>query len=78
MRDFIKEFKTPWTTVNGPRTYQKEHFSKQYYAELTPTVYILDEKKKIIARKIDVEQIDNFLTNYESMLKRKQIPSPKS
>jgi peroxiredoxin len=78
MRDFIKEFKTPWTTVNGPRTFQKEHFSKHYYAELTPTVYIIDEKKKIIARKIDVEQIDNFLTNYESMLKRKQSAPPKS
>ncbi len=71
MKDFIREFKTPWITVNGPRTYLKEHFSKQYYAELTPTVYIIDEKKKIIARKIDVEQIDNFLTNYEAMLKKK-------
>lgn len=72
MKDFIRDFKTPWITVNGPRSYIKEHFSKLYYAELTPTIYILDEKKKIIARRIDVEQIDDFIENYEKMAVRKK------
>ncbi|HEY0744034.1 MAG TPA: redoxin domain-containing protein [Chryseosolibacter sp.] len=76
MKDFIRDFKTPWTTVNGPRSYIKEHFSKLYYAELTPTVYVLDQNKKIIARRIDVEQIDDFLENYEKMLARKGGPTP--
>jgi peroxiredoxin len=65
MKDFIRDFNTPWITVNGPRSFIKEHFSKLYYADLTPTVYVLDEKKKIIARRIDVEQIDDFIENYE-------------
>lgn len=74
MKDFIKDFKTPWITVNGPRTYNKQHFSKLYYAELTPTVYVLDSKKKIIARRIDVEQIDDFIENYEKFEMRKKAP----
>lgn len=75
MKDFIRDFNTPWITVNGPRSYLKEHFSKLYYADLTPTVYVLDEKKKIIARRIDVEQIDDFIENYEKAeLRKKGLP----
>jgi peroxiredoxin len=73
MKDFIRDFNTPWITVNGPRSYIKEHFSKLYYADLTPTVYVLDEKKKIIARRIDVEQVDDFIENYEKMELRKKV-----
>lgn len=72
MKDFIRDFKTPWITVNGPRTYIKEHFSKLYYAELTPTIYVLDENKKIIARRIDVDQIDDFIENYQKMDKQRR------
>jgi thiol-disulfide isomerase/thioredoxin len=69
MRDFIKEMKSQWITVNGPRSYGQKHFKDLYYAETTPTVYILDDKKKIIARKLGVEQIEDFLTNYERIKK---------
>lgn len=71
MKDFIKEFQTPWITVNGPRSYIKTHFSELYYAEMTPTIYITDEKKKIIARRLGVEQIEDFLINYEKANKAK-------
>jgi len=73
LRDFIKEMKTDWITVCGPRSYSDKHFSNMYYAERTPTVYILDEKKKIIARKLDVEQIEDFLANYEKMTTRHSV-----
>jgi peroxiredoxin len=76
MKDFIRDFKTPWITVNGPRTYTKEHFSKLYYADLTPTVYVLDQNKKIIARRIEVEQIDDFIQNYEKMELRRKANTP--
>jgi thiol-disulfide isomerase/thioredoxin len=65
MKDFIVEMKTPWITVNGPRSYIKTHFSDLYFAETTPTIYILDNKKQIIARKLGVEQLDDFFANYE-------------
>jgi len=63
MRNFIKDFKVPFTTVNGPRTYVG-HWSKYYNAETTPSMYIIDTKHKIIAKKLPVEQLDDFLTRY--------------
>jgi peroxiredoxin len=70
MKNFIREMKTPWITVNGPRSYIKTHFSHLYFAESTPTLYILDERKKIIARKLGVENLASFFENYERMIRR--------
>lgn len=64
MRSFIKDLKMPWTTVNGPRTYVG-HWSKLYYAETTPTIYVIDSKHKIIAKKLPIEQFDDFFTRYD-------------
>lgn len=70
MKDFIKEFKTNWVSVNGPRSYTSI-YSKLYYAEQTPTLYILDSKKKIIAKKPPIDKLEEFLTNYEKFHKPK-------
>jgi hypothetical protein len=71
MKDFIKEFKTAsWVNVNGPRSYQGL-YTKSYYAEQTPTLYILDNKKKIIAKKPPIDKLEEFLTNYEKFHKPK-------
>ena len=72
MRDFVKEFKTPWITVDGPRSYVKEHFSKLYHSDTTPTIFILDDKKKIIAKKIGVGQLDSFLKKHEKFVQMKK------
>jgi len=72
MRDFIKEFKTTWITVNGPRSYVKVHVQKLYHADTTPTIYILDDKKKIIAKKLPVEKVEDFLTRYEKQAQAKK------
>jgi thiol-disulfide isomerase/thioredoxin len=74
MKDFAKEFKTTWITVNGPRSYTGS-YSNLYYAEQTPTLYILDSKKKIIAKKPPIEKLEDFLTNYEKFQKLKQAPA---
>lgn len=63
MRSFIKDFKMPWTTVNGPRTYVG-HWSKLYYAETTPTMYVIDAKRKIIAKKLPPEQLEEFFEKH--------------
>ena len=72
LRDFIKEFKTTWITVDGPRSYVKEHFSKLYHSDTTPSIYILDDKKIIIAKKLPVKQIDEFLAKHEKFVKMKK------
>lgn len=66
MRTFIKDFKMPWTTVNGPRSYVG-HWSKLYYAETTPTMYVIDAKRKIIAKKLPIEQLSEFFEKYNTM-----------
>jgi thiol-disulfide isomerase/thioredoxin len=63
MKKYITEVKAGWITVNAPRTYVG-HFSKFYHADLTPTIYVIDEKRKIIAKKLNVDQLEDFLTRY--------------
>jgi len=59
---FIKEMKMPWTTVSGPRSYQGS-YRVLYDAETTPAIYILDNNKKIIAKKLKVEQLEQFFND---------------
>ena len=70
MRNFIKEMNTPWITVNGPRSYVGSYHNL-YDAKLLPTLYIIDEKKNIIAKKPPIEKLDEFLTHYALALNQK-------
>jgi thiol-disulfide isomerase/thioredoxin len=70
MKDFMKEMKTKWITVNGPRTYVGA-YADLYDSNTTPTLYILDNKKKIIGKKIPVDKVEDFLTQYEKIEKQK-------
>lgn len=70
MRDYIKTMKMSWITVNGPRSYSGSLFNF-YYAETTPMLYVLDDKKKIIAKGLPAERLEEFLTNYEKVEQRK-------
>jgi len=70
MKNYIKEMKMPWITVNGPRS-TVGSYQNLYDAFSTPTLYVLDEKKKIIAKKPPIERLVDFLENYERMQKSK-------
>jgi len=70
MRDYIKEMNTKWITVNGPRTYVGP-YQDLYDAMTTPSLYVIDEKKKIIAKKVPAEKLDDFLMKHEKFLKAK-------
>ena len=63
MRDYIKEMDMKFITVNGPRSYVGS-YGELYDANSTPTLYVLDDKKMIIAKKIPAEKLDVFLTQY--------------
>jgi peroxiredoxin len=69
MRDYIKEMHMTWVTVNGPRTYVGT-ISKLYYSETTPTMYIIDDKHKIAAKKLGIEQLPEFFERNEKMAKK--------
>lgn len=68
MRNYIKEMNMRWVTVNGPRTYVGP-YQDLYDATTTPTLYILDQEKNIIAKKIPAEKIGDFLMQYEKIRK---------
>ncbi|MBX2900047.1 MAG: DUF5106 domain-containing protein [Cyclobacteriaceae bacterium] len=73
MRNFIKTMKTePWINVNGPRSYMEQHYSKLYYAESTPSIYILDRDHKIIAKKLPVKQLEDFFTRHEKFVQSRK------
>jgi hypothetical protein len=71
MRDYIKTMKMPWITVNGPRSYVG-NYQDLYDAMTTPSLYILDSRKKIIGKKIASENLEGFFTNYEKAEKARQ------
>lgn len=64
MEKYVKDYKLNWITVNGPRT-STGSYHKSYDAMTTPTLYVLDEKKKIIAKKIPSARLEDFLNQYE-------------
>jgi thiol-disulfide isomerase/thioredoxin len=70
MRDYIKTMGMTWITVNGPRTYVGS-YQDLYDAMTTPTLYVLDNKKKIIGKKIPAEKLEDFLTQYERIERAK-------
>jgi peroxiredoxin len=71
MKKYIEEMKMNWITVNGPRSYVG-NYQKLYDAATTPSLFLLDEKKKIIAKKLSIEQLKGFMENYERMQKWKE------
>jgi hypothetical protein len=73
MRDYIKDMHMPWITVNGPRTYVGP-YQDLYDALQTPSLYILDQKKKIIAKKVPADKLEDFFAQYEKFQKLKSSP----
>jgi thiol-disulfide isomerase/thioredoxin len=56
---YIKEQKLPWTNVHDPN--HESNFRKFYDVYSTPVVYLLGKDKKIIAKRLSVEQLKEFI-----------------
>jgi peroxiredoxin len=72
LKNYIKEMKMPWTTVNFYYS-AVGHYQQLYDAVTTPTIYVLDDKKKIIGKKISVEHLEEFINNYDKFQKKKSL-----
>jgi thiol-disulfide isomerase/thioredoxin len=59
----IKKKKMNWINVDGPRTVTGD-FHPQYDIISTPVIYLLNEKKEIIAKRLSAIKIGFFLENY--------------
>jgi thiol-disulfide isomerase/thioredoxin len=64
---YIEDNKLTW--INGWDPKRSSHFDYYYNIQSTPTVYILDKNKKIIAKKLGVEEIGPFIDNYRKFFK---------
>lgn len=64
---YIEENKLPW--INGWDPQRSSRFDYYYNVQSTPMVYILDKNKKIIAKKLAVEDIGGFIDNYRKYFK---------
>lgn len=65
---YIEDNKLTW--INGWDPQRASHFDYYYNVQSTPTVYILDQNKKIIAKKLAVEEIGPFIDNYRKFSKK--------
>jgi thiol-disulfide isomerase/thioredoxin len=64
---YIEDNKLAW--INGWDPKRASHFDYYYNVQSTPTVYILDKNKKIIAKKLAVEEIGPFIDHYRKYTK---------
>jgi hypothetical protein len=60
---YIREKELKWLNVADLTL--KSNFRKYYDIYSTPVIYVLDRNKKIIAKRLDVENLEDFLKNYE-------------
>jgi thiol-disulfide isomerase/thioredoxin len=59
---YIEDNKLTW--INGWDPKRTSHFDFFYNIQSTPIIYILDKNKKIIAKKLGVDEIGPFIDNY--------------
>jgi thiol-disulfide isomerase/thioredoxin len=59
---YVKETSLTW--INGWDPDRTTYYDFFYNITATPTVYILDKDKKIIAKKLPVESIEGFIESY--------------
>ena len=57
--------------INGFDALKEIDFGRKFDVVTTPTIYILDKNKKIIARKMPVEQLQDFMNYYKNKIAKK-------
>lgn len=60
---YMREMKFKWTNVYDPKN--ETNFRRLYDVYSTPVIYLMDTDKKIIAKRLGVEQIKSFLKDYD-------------
>ena len=69
---YIEDNKLTW--INGWDPQRATRFDFYYNVQSTPMVYILDRNKKIIAKKLAVENIASFIDNYRKYFRNLKNP----
>lgn len=59
-KKYVRENKLKWLNVSD--LYNNTKFRKLYDIYSTPVIYLLNEKKEIIAKRLSVEQVEDFIS----------------
>ncbi|MFI5221851.1 MAG: thioredoxin-like domain-containing protein, partial [Bacteroidia bacterium] len=62
-KKYIGDHKLPWVNVHDPN--HESNFRRFYDVYSTPVIYLLDENKKIVAKRLSVEQMKDFIDKHE-------------
>jgi len=62
-KDYVKAHKLDW--INVMDIYHTSNFRHDYDVLTTPMIYLLNENKTIIAKKIDTDDLDKVLKHYK-------------
>ena len=68
MKEYIKKNNFNWINVNGPRSVTP-NYHDVYDIYSTPVIYLLDDKKIILAKRLLVDQLEKFIERYDANLK---------
>lgn len=60
MKKFIRNNQMNFINVDGPRSITP-HYSETYDIYSTPVIYLLDEEKKIISKRIEINQVEEII-----------------
>ncbi|NIJ55762.1 TlpA family protein disulfide reductase [Dyadobacter arcticus] len=69
-KSFIKTYHFE-ELINGYDALKQIDFNRKFDVVTTPMIYVLDKNKKIIARKMPIEQLEDFLNYYQNKIARK-------
>ncbi len=61
---YIRKLDVDWVHVNGTRSITPDYHTL-YDISVTPTIYLLDDRKKIIAKRLKTEQLIPFIEQYD-------------
>ena len=62
-KEHINRREMNWINVDGPRSLTGD-YHELYDIQTTPVIYILDRDKKILAKRLQSDQVEKFLDNY--------------
>ena len=63
-KKYIRENKLDWINVSD--LYNQTNFRSFYDIYSTPVIYLLDDRKRIIAKRLDTEKLSEFIDDIES------------
>lgn len=71
LKKYIVKNEIPWTVVNGTYTASR-YFRDSYDIPTTPSLFLLDKNRKIVAKNLDVKNMFDFLKEYDKIYSQKE------